>query len=183
SLSEAREVGALGPQGEELLARLYGQIGREEEAIALYEQLLARGAGNVPGVKNDLAYLLAKRGQDLDRALELARQAQAEIGEFPSVADTLGYVYYRKQLYGPALEQFRFAIEAAERSPAQSEAAAAGYHYHKALALVGLERHDEAIEALKAALARDPELAEARQALAELEARRDAAAPPSQGPS
>jgi tetratricopeptide (TPR) repeat protein len=170
TFEEAREVGSLGSFGEELLARLYTQTQKDDQAIAIYERLVQQGESRV-GVKNDLAYLLAKSGRDLDRALELARQAQAEAGENANVADTLGFVYYRKQLYEPALEQFRFAIEAVEKANPPQPAASAAYHYHLGLALRGLDRKEEAIAALEAAVARNPDLTEAKQALAELQGR------------
>lgn len=179
TFEEAREVGSLGSGGEELLARLYSQTGQDDQAIALYESLL-KAAPNRTSVKNDLAFLLAERGRDLDRALELARQAQAESGDDANVADTLGYVYYRKQLYEPALAQFRFAIEAIEKARPPQPAASAAYHYHLALALRGLDRKEEAIAALQTAVARNPQMAEAKQALAELQGQAGAAATPPQ---
>jgi tetratricopeptide (TPR) repeat protein len=167
-LEEVQEVGALPGPAQELLARLYAQVGREDDAIALYERLIQQDASRA-SAKNDLAYLLAKRGGDLDRALELARDAKQGLGDDPSAADTLGFVYYRKALYEPAIEQFRSAIAAAEKRPAIQASAAASYHYHLGLALRELDRKGEAIEALKAAVARHPDYPEAKQALAELE--------------
>jgi len=120
---------------------------------------------------NDLAYVLADLGEDLDRALALASSARAARDEDPAVADTLGWVYYRRGLPGPALEQFREAIELAG-----PEAAPAEYHYHLGLALRELGRPEEAREAFDAALAAEPEHAGARQALREL-----AAAPSGRG--
>ncbi len=176
SLEEARSVGALGPGGQELLGRLYAQAGREDEAIALLEELLEQ-PGERPGTKNDLAFLLAKKGRDLDRALGLAREAQQALERNPGVADTLGYVYYRKELYGPAVEQFRYALQLAGARAAAPSAESATYHYHLALALRGQGRPDEAKQELASALALDPELAEAKAELAELEHAPAAAAP------
>ncbi len=181
SLEEARDVGALGPAGLELLARLYGQAGRDDQAIALLEELLQQDGRRV-GAKNDLAFLLAKRGRDLDRALDLAREARAALGGNPGVADTLGYVYYRKELYQPAVEQFRTAIEEAKRA-GQVGAASATYHYHLGLALRGLERRQEAMEAFNAALSLDPDLADAKEALAELKAAEAGTGPGASSPS
>ena len=178
SLEEARDVGALGRAGEELLGRMYTQTGRDDAAIETYERLLAAGWTRV-GVKNDLAFLLAKTDRDLDRALELAREAQSQQGENAAVADTLGFVYYRKQLFEPAVQQFRFAIETAQRtSGSEGGPETAGYQYHLGLALRGLDRNEEAIEAFEAALRQDPGLTEAEQALAELRARAGSAATP-----
>mgnify|MGYP000514806218 CR=1 FL=1 len=56
----------------------------------------------VPQAKNNLAYLLAKEGAELDRALRLAREAVGELSEAPELLDTLGYVYYRMGRDGDA---------------------------------------------------------------------------------
>jgi len=114
---------------------------------------------------NDLAYVLAELGQDLDRAMALASSARAARDRDPAVADTLGWVYYRRGLPGPALAQFRAALDLAgpEKAPAE-------YHYHLGLALRELGRPEEARKAFDAALAAEPEHAGARQALAELAA-------------
>ncbi len=170
SFEQADEVGALSAPGRVLLARLYLSEGRE--AVAL-EQLEAAVAENraLSGAKNDLAFLLAKRGGDLERALELAREASQAQPNDPSVADTLGYVYLKRGLGDAAVSQLRHAASLADDRSADHP----GIHYHLGLALREVGRHDEAVDAFEAALALDPAFAEAEALRAALEASRAAA--------
>ena len=50
---------------------------------------------------NNLAYIYATRGEQLERAQELAQRAKQTMPDRPDVNDTLGWVYYRRNL--PAL--------------------------------------------------------------------------------
>jgi tetratricopeptide (TPR) repeat protein len=115
SFQEAEKVGALPVPGQQLLARLHNAAGHRAEAKALYEKVLA-ARSDLPGAKNDLAWLLAEEGNDLERALSLAQEAQQAEPENAEIADTLGYVYYRKGLFDPALQQFKYAVELSGRS-------------------------------------------------------------------
>ncbi len=65
--------------------------GRLEEALAAREAALAL-APDQPGAANDVAWTLALLGQDLERALVLARRAVAEVGDDPALLDTLATV-------------------------------------------------------------------------------------------
>ncbi|RIL02028.1 MAG: hypothetical protein DCC71_16915 [Proteobacteria bacterium] len=178
SFVEAEKAGALPASGQQLLARLYLQAGRTAEAKALYEKVLAARA-DMPGAKNDLAWILAQEGAELDRALTLAQEAQQAEPESPEVADTLGYVYFQKGLHDPALEQFKYAIELAQRR-ARNDAAAErpDYHYHKGLALQSLGRAEEAADAFGRALSLDGDFAQADDARRRLEATKSGAAGP-----
>ncbi len=175
-LAELRKAGKLQANGTDVLARLYTDLGREEEAIALFDELLkdpTLPASSLPGVKNDLAYLLAKRSQDLDRALDLAQQAQAGMAESVDVADTLGLVYFQKGLYEPALRQYEYAIELAENAKRPT----GSFHYRRGTVLQKLGRPDEAAEAFEKSLAvepKSPDAAAARSALAALKASQSA---------
>ena len=55
---------------------------------------------------NNLAYHLAVRTNEIDRALELARKAKENFPEDPAIADTLGLIYYKKALYKNAESEF-----------------------------------------------------------------------------
>jgi len=175
-LAELRGAGKLTPAGTEVLARLYTGLGRDTAAIPLYEELIAQPGlpeGSLAAVKNDLAYLLAKQGKDLDRALELAQEAQAGLAESVEVADTLGFVYLQKGLYEPALRQYDYAIELA-RSAKQP---VASLYYHRGIALEKLGRPDDAAGSFEKSLAEgpgSPDAPAARAALAALKAAQSA---------
>ena len=73
SFQETEKVGALPISGQQLLARLHNAAGHRAKAKALYEKVLA-SRSDLPGAKNDLAWILADEGDDLERALALARR-------------------------------------------------------------------------------------------------------------
>jgi tetratricopeptide (TPR) repeat protein len=139
-----------------LLARLNLGIGKTVRALELYEQALD-GGSDLHFVKNDLAYLLASLGGDLDRALALARMATEAPGENVSAVDTLGYVYLKMGKPDAAVWQFRQAVsEAAPPVP--------DYYFHLGLALVKLGKAEQARAAFQEALALNPEFSDAEQA-------------------
>jgi tetratricopeptide (TPR) repeat protein len=105
------------------------------------------------------------------------RLAQTVVQRNPNVAgfvDTLGWVYYKKNLYAAAVEQLQKAValdEAAAR--ASNNSPSATYQYHLGMALK--EKGDKAAsqQALQAALRLSekrpfPDVEEARKALATL---------------
>jgi len=175
SFQEAEGVGALPISGQQLLARLHNAAGHRAEAKALYEKVLATRS-DLPGAKNDLAWILAEEGTDLERALALAQESQQAEPESAEIADTLGYVYLKKGLSDPALQQFKYAVELAGRAENDVQVERPEYHYHLGLALKALGRNDEAAVALERALQLDAKFANADDARRELEAAKTAAA-------
>jgi tetratricopeptide (TPR) repeat protein len=164
--------GTLRPSSRLLLARLHLVPGGDEgRAIELLEQVLAERS-DAPGVKNDLAFLLAKRGSELERARRLAEEARSALPENAQVADTLGFVYLKSNLPAPALDQFRAAIDLVESDQAEWPT----FQYHMGLALKALDRSDEAAQAFERALAAAVEFPEAEQTRSELSALRQARA-------
>jgi predicted Zn-dependent protease len=171
SFEQAEAIGALSLEARELLARIDAQLGRDDKAIALLEKVIAERS-EATAAKNDLAFLLAKQGRDLDRALALAQDARNALGASAAVADTLGYVYLKRGLFSPAADQFREAI----RLSGDDAASAQGYQYHLGMALRGQGREAEAAQAFEAALAPGAGFPDAEAARTELQAARDAAA-------
>jgi tetratricopeptide (TPR) repeat protein len=66
---------------------------------------------------NNLAYLLADSNRDLNEALKLANIAKKSDPEDPSIADTLGWVYYKRGLYPNAVSELTFAAEKLPDNP------------------------------------------------------------------
>lgn len=171
SFQEAEQVGALPPSGQVLLARLHLAAGQHEQARPLYEKALQQ-RNDLPGAKNDLAWLLADAGQDLERAQKLAQEAQRAEPENPDFVDTLGFVYLRRGLYEPAVQQLEYAVDLADRA----QLARPEFHYHLGLALRALGRQGDAAAAFERALALDAEFPHAEEARRELEAARSSSA-------
>jgi tetratricopeptide (TPR) repeat protein len=81
---------------------LHEGSGRVESAMERYEKAIRLDPG-LGVAKNNLAYLLAERGQELDRALDLAQEAKSLLPENPNAADTLGWVLYKKSIPSAAI--------------------------------------------------------------------------------
>jgi tetratricopeptide (TPR) repeat protein len=71
---------------------------------------------------NNLAYLLAEQGRQLEEAVALALRARELKPDDPYVLDTLGWVYYRQGKYGDAAREL---LLSAEQLP---ESADVNYH-------------------------------------------------------
>jgi len=74
-----------------------------DEARDAYERSLQLDASNAIA-ENNLASVLADHGGDLNRALTLAQQAKEKLRDSPEITSTLGWIYYKKQLYPMALK-------------------------------------------------------------------------------
>ncbi|MFN0102012.1 MAG: tetratricopeptide repeat protein [Bryobacteraceae bacterium] len=73
------------------------QVGRRSEAAPLYEQVLKTEPDNVVAL-NNYSFYLADQGSNLDLALSYAQKAKAKAPADPMIADTLGFIYLKKNL-------------------------------------------------------------------------------------
>lgn len=137
-----------------LLASAYESAGRQEEAKTNYRLALRMQAGQ-PEASNNLAFLLAESGVDLDEALKLAQQALAKAPNQPNFLDTLGYVYLKKNMGDTALQIFRNLTDKQPDNPT--------FRYHLGKALLSKGAKAEARQELQTALTKRPKQAEAAQ--------------------
>jgi tetratricopeptide (TPR) repeat protein len=172
SFEEAEAAGVLHGGARVLLGRLYLARGEVDKAQATYERVIQQNPEIAPA-KNDLAFMLASRGRDLERALRLAEDAQRALPDSANAADTVGYVYLRLGRHEAALQQLRYAIERA----GVDDPSLPTFHYHLGLALSQLARPDEAATHFERALALDPDFPGAADARHQLAARRAAREP------
>jgi tetratricopeptide (TPR) repeat protein len=176
SFEEAESVGVLHDGARVLLGRLYMVEGMADKAQETYEKILAKDS-NVALAKNDLAFLLASRNEDLPRATTLAEEAQRALPDHPAVADTVGFVYLQSNRQDAALQQFRYALELAR---AQAGPESPIVHYHLGLSLLSLGRKQDAAGAFQKALEINPSFPGSDDARRLLEEARHATdAPPS----
>jgi tetratricopeptide (TPR) repeat protein len=126
-------------------------------AIERLRAVVQRHPG-VAGARNDLAWLLAEDGTDLDTALALAQQAKKRNAS-PEVLDTLGWVHLKRGETDEAIETLEQAVAG------RSDSASIRYHLGSALREAGQD--ERAKEMLEAALALGA-FPEADQARAEL---------------
>jgi tetratricopeptide (TPR) repeat protein len=119
---------------------------RPADAQHRYEQIVATSPDAVVAT-NNLAWLYAERGGNLDVALGLAQTAFQLNPNLPEISDTLGWVYYKKGLLPQATSALQRSVEGDPSSPV--------YHYH--LGLIHTKRGDrlKARQSLEKALALD----------------------------
>lgn len=129
--------------------------GRTDEAAAAYARALDVDA-NAAVAANNLAWLYAERGTNLDVALQLAQTAKRRLPDESRVSDTLGWVYYKKGMVSEAVAALRDAVD---RNPEDAEA-----QYHRGVALLKNGDLEHAREALERALALDAHFAGAPDA-------------------
>jgi tetratricopeptide (TPR) repeat protein len=89
-----------------LMGMTYNAEKDYKNASDAYEKLLTVAPNNGVAL-NNLAYLYAENLGQLDKGYQLARQARNLAPADPSVADTLGWILYRKGQYSSALSLFR----------------------------------------------------------------------------
>jgi len=147
-----------------LLAGEHQAAGRVDDAIAVYEKVIAADE-NRPQVANNLAALLLDYRQDAashKRALELARPF-AESRQ-PTFLDTLGWAHYRNKDYDSAIRFLELAVAYGRN---ETEA-----RYHLAKAYLATENtvgaRQELEKALKDANPRAPWVEDAKKTLSAL---------------
>ncbi len=91
-------------------AMAYDKLGRPSMSIGAYRDVLAIDPDN-PLALNNLAYLYAERGENLDEAMVYAKQAVEADPDNPVFLDTLGWLYYKTGDYSKALEYIERALE------------------------------------------------------------------------
>jgi tetratricopeptide (TPR) repeat protein len=124
---------------------------------------------------NNLAWLYAVTGKgNLDEAVRLAQGAVQKNPNVPGFIDTLGWVYYKKNLHTAAVEQLRKAVSLNEaQARATNSAPSAAYHYHLGMALKEKGDKEESRRELETAIklsdkAPFADLEDAKKALATL---------------
>jgi Flp pilus assembly protein TadD len=147
----------VGPQT--MIGMLFEQEGRQDEARKMYEQVLGYDS-HAPVAANNLAWIMAERNENLDLALKYAQTAKAALPDSPEVSDTLGWVYYKKDLAALAVEPLRHAIDKDPKNPS--------YHYRLGLVYLKTGESAKAKQALQQALALNPNFPGAADAKAKL---------------
>lgn len=132
--------------------------GKRDEARRSYETTL-NGTQDAPVAANNLAYIYAEQGINLDIALQLATSAKQGLPDDPDVDDTIGWIYVKKDLPALAIKPLE---ESLKKRPGNAEVL-----YHLGLSYAKLGDHAKARESLTTALKLDPNVGggEARRVL------------------
>src|SRR6185369_16913441 len=107
------------------LAAVYEKDQNYTAARDAYEKLLAINSNNTLAL-NNLAVIYAERLDQVDKALDLAKRARTNVPNNPNLADTLGWVMFRKGDFRNALPLLQ---EGAAKLPENPEV-----QYHLAMA-------------------------------------------------
>jgi Flp pilus assembly protein TadD len=136
----------------------------DDEAAEARLREIVRNNPNVIGARNDLAWVLSEKGEDLDFALDLARDARRR-NPSPEILDTLGWVLFKRGEVGQAV----MVLEAAAAKRPDS----GSIRYRLGVALSAAGEDERAREEFRKALAAGsfPEAEEARRELARLDRR------------
>ena len=143
-----------------MAAVLIDAQGNHGEAKQRYAAILAADP-RASIAANNLAWIYAEEKQNLDNALDLAQRTTEELPEYANAWDTLGWVYYRKQL--PLL-----AIAPLEKAVAKDPGNVL-FRHHLGLALTAGGDRARAREAFLAALKIQPDFKDAQQQLKALD--------------
>lgn len=129
------------------LALLYEAQGELDKAEQAYENAIKYNE-NHAFAKNNLAYLLADTGKDLDRALDLAQDAKALLPNDANAADTLGWVLFKRGVNGAAVGYLKESVENADAD----DPALGVMRHHLAQAYEADGSPDKAVNVLRAAI-------------------------------
>jgi tetratricopeptide (TPR) repeat protein len=140
---QAKPVGPL-----TMVAMIHQAQGNSSAAKKRYEEVLALD-DRATVAANNLAWMHAEEGGDLELALKLAQTATSSAPDVPEVMDTLGWVYYKKGQAQLAIPVFERCVEKAPTS--------ALYRYHLGLALLKIGDTAKGRAALQRALELNPD--------------------------
>ena len=132
------------------------------KAKARYEKILALNSKFAPAA-NNLAWLMVEQGGNLDVAFNYAQTAREQKPNDPAIADTMGWLYYKKNAYLLSISLLKEAVEKLPTNP--------HVHFHLGMAQYKNGDKNGAKKSLQTALTFDrsfPGSDEARKILSEL---------------
>jgi tetratricopeptide (TPR) repeat protein len=99
-----------------ILGMLHEQRNDYTRATARYEEALRVDARFAPAA-NNLAWILIETGGDKERALAYAETASRAFPRDPYIGDTLGWVYYNKQMYVKSVSLLQESVDQLPEHP------------------------------------------------------------------
>jgi Flp pilus assembly protein TadD len=123
-------------------ALIFENQGKRQEAKQIYAQALKIDPDFLPAA-NNLAYILAEEGSDLQTALKYAQEIRRKQPDNPFFADTLGWILYKSNNHVLARAQLEFAVS---KQPDNAE-----FLYHLGMIYKANKQTSQAETALKKA--------------------------------
>jgi Flp pilus assembly protein TadD len=138
-----------------LAGMIYKQQGDIQKAREMYEQALAADSTSVVAT-NNLAIIYSEDLGDIDKALDMAYKARSQAPDDPSIADTLGWILYKKGKFEWALPPLQAS---ALKLPSSPE-----IQYHLGMTYYKIGKLEDARKALQQALAINDKFSGAEEA-------------------
>jgi tetratricopeptide (TPR) repeat protein len=137
------------------LGIIYDTQKKYDQAKEYYQKALKINPKFVPAA-NNLAYLYAEKGENVDEALSLAQSAKEQFPDDPHISDTLGWVYYKKNVFSRAIVYLKEANDKIQNNPMT--------RYHLGMAYYKNGEKENAKRELKKALELDSKFEGAEEA-------------------
>lgn len=147
-IRKAQEIAPTDPTANLQLALMLESSGRRDECKPFYENVLKQQPDH-PIALNNLAFMLAEEGLNLDTALTYAQRARMQMPQNADVADTIAWIYLKKQLNDQALNIYKDLVT---KNPNN-----ALYHYHMGVAYFQKGDKATARKSLQTALSLRPD--------------------------
>lgn len=146
-LKQGQQLSPTNPSANLQLALTLDIAGMKRESLPLYEAVVKVDPDN-PFALNNLAFMYAEDGRDLDQALTYAQRAKQRMPNNLDVADTLAWIYIKKQLNDNAINILKDLTSKQPKNPT--------YHYHLGMALFQKGNKSAAKQSLQLALSLKP---------------------------
>jgi tetratricopeptide (TPR) repeat protein len=147
SFGNAHKLQPQNPAAALSLAVMLDSMEKIDQARAAYEDVLRVDPDNIQAL-NNLAYIKADEGVDLDIALGYAQRALRHSPNDLGITDTLGLIYLRKKLTGQALQVLQDLVNRDPSNPS--------FHMHLGMALYDAGDKRQAKKELETALRHKP---------------------------
>jgi tetratricopeptide (TPR) repeat protein len=152
---QALQIQPTSPLVNNYLGNLAVRMGDLKSAGKYFQAALNQNAHD-PIAANNLAWVYAAEGENLDMALSLATQAKQIAPEIDGINDTLAWIQYKKGNYHVSVA---LAEDAVRKRPEKPD-----YRYHLGMALVGAGDRDRGRTELQKALQLNLKGADAEEA-------------------
>jgi len=153
NLEKAASLAPKDPSPVTLIAQAQSDAGQQAAAVQNFRRALDRSPDSVM-LMNNLAYVMADSGGNLDEALALIQNALQKAPGQPNLIDTLGWIYLKKNWSDSAIQVLRGL---SEKYPDN-----ATFRYHLGMALLQKGDRSNAKMEFQSGLAKKPS-AEVRQ--------------------
>jgi predicted Zn-dependent protease len=147
TLRKARQLSPNSAGANLQLAMTLDAIGSKGESLPLYETVIKAEPDNLIAL-NNIAFAYADSGKDLDLALTYAQRARKRAPNSEDVADTLAWVYIKKNLNDSAIT---LLSEITSKQPRN-----ATYQYHLGVAMLQKGNKPAARQSFQTALSLKP---------------------------